>query len=148
MTSDPLTEPTVIWAEGDPWRPLTEEARTAGEITVISLHGTARLLDLDPADPRHRRVPFEGGHVMAGDGDWRPLEAIRLTPCGLTLTMPHGRWAAGTPVRLVLAGLHPRWSTTGIGVVTVDRVLSHTRLQVPGHPDQACGAAYCQGEQR
>lgn len=149
MTALPTRiDPPVIWTDGDAWRPLTEEALDAGKVTVISLNGSARLLDLRPGHLRHRRVPLEGGHTMAGDGDWRPLRTFQLSPCGFTLTMPEGRWAAGTPVRLVIAGLHPHWTTTAVGAATVDRILARTYDASPGHPDQPCGAAYCPARQR
>jgi len=139
----------VIWSElTDQWRDLTDELKSAGETTVISRDGAARLLAWAPAEGPswHARVPLEGGKRMPFDQmPQRRLLDFEVTPCGTTV-IEGDYWEQGTAVRLVLAGLHPEWLYLMNDEVleTVARVLSHGALELPdGHPDEPCRARYC-----
>ena len=134
-----MAEPEVIWSDGDPWRDLAPDVVAAGAATVISLRGTTRLVDV--VQRRQFRVPLSGGHVMDFDAEWVSLGRWALTPCGLVISASE-HWAAGSPVRLVLAGLVPRWYDTEVGATVLEAVRAGNEPSAPGHPDLDCGAAY------
>lgn len=131
-----------MWRLGDAWRDLAPEVEAAdGPVTVVSASGTARILS---ATGWQVRVPLEGGHVMARDLVRHPLaRLVCATPCGVHTTDYIGGWHQTTPLVLVLAGEHPRWLLTDVGRRVFPAVRSKRR-PAPGHPEQPCGAAYCQ----
>lgn len=135
----------VLWSPEDGWCDIAQLVEDAGEATVVSLNGSARLFSFGPCGAFHSRVPLEGGHEMFGDLCWRRLDVLRGSPCGLTLAGPAGdHWAKGTPVRLVLAGLWPRWAELSAARATLFAVVHRSALPVPdGHPDRCCDALLC-----
>ena len=135
-----MAEPEVIWRDGDQWRDLAGDVKAAGAATVVSLRATTRLVDV--VGEHQLRVPSSTGHVMDLDGQWTSLGDWSLTPCGLVIDAAE-HWAAGTPLRLVLAGLAPDWSSTEVGQAVLDALLAGKEPVAPGHPEGACGAAYC-----
>jgi hypothetical protein len=81
---------------------------------------------------------------MATDGEWRRLDVLRATPCGISTAEPDGSWTVSTPLRAVLIGHHPEWlrlpSVREIAARSVRRQL----LAAPsGHPETPCGSVYC-----
>ena len=135
-----MAEPEVIWRDGDAWRDLAGDVRAAGAATVVSLQGTTRLVDV--AGDRQLRLARPGGHRMDFDGEWVPLGHWALTPCGLVISASW-HWAAGSPVRLVLAGLVEDWPGTELGATVLEAVRAGLEPSAPGHPDLDCGAPYC-----
>lgn len=153
-----VIDPTVLWRSGDPWRDLGQDLDGVDAVTVISRSGTARFLDL--AAGRHNRLGLEGGHAMWLDSQWRPLDfgpgpggwAIAITPCGLNV-LGGFDWAMGTSLWAVLEGLWSAapaidgtadWTTTALGREILDAIVAgQPPTYGPGHPDEACGAAYC-----
>ena len=135
-----MAEPVVIWQDGDEWRDLVPDVRAAGAVTTVSRRGTARYVDVTLG--RQVRVPHPDGHMMGHDRMWVPLGYWELTPCGLVLEHAD-HWARGSPLRLVLAGLVWDWPSSAAGVAVWDAVRAGREPVAPGHPDQACGAAYC-----
>jgi hypothetical protein len=156
---DVVIEPTVLWRSGDAWRDLGPALDGVDAVTVISRSGTARFLDL--AGGRHNRLSLEGGHVMWLDSQWRPLDSgsgpggwgLAITPCGLNV-LGGFDWAMGTPLWAVLDGLWSaapaiggiaEWTATALGREILDAIVAGERpVYGPGHPDDACGAAYCE----
>jgi hypothetical protein len=154
-----MSEPTVLWRSGDPWRDLVADLAELHAVTVISRSGAARFLDL--VGGRHNRLALEGGHVMWCDTHWRPLEpapgpagwALSITPCGLNL-LGVLDWAAGTPLWAVLEGLwtaaptiggHADWTSTAIGTEIVASIAQGDQpTSGGGRPGGPCGALYCQ----
>lgn len=154
-----VIEPTALWLSGDAWRDLAPALNGLDAVTVISRSGTARFLDL--AGGRHNRLSLEGGHVMWLDSRWRPLDSgsgpggwgLAITPCGLNV-LGGFDGAMGTPLWAVLEGLWSAapavggtadWTTTALGCEILDAIIAGERPWYgPGHPDEACGAAYCQ----
>ena len=141
MAPESTDRPMIIWRDGDSWRDLSDEAVNAGQVTVVSENGTARLLDFNTG--RQARIPLEGGHRMSLDSTpkdlrWRPLVFSQLTPCGLSL------WKEmGSPVRLVLVGLHANWTVSSVGRDVVNAVMARRPRTAPGHSPTRCRAAYC-----
>lgn len=135
----------VLWRPEDGWCDIAQLISDAGEATVVSKNGSARLFRFGPHGAHHTRVPLEGGHVMAGDLYWRRLDVLIGGPCGLHLAGPSlDHWAAGTPVRLILAGLWPQWATLPEARSTLEAVVQRAELPAPkGHPDDPCRALYC-----
>lgn len=132
---------SVIWELGEEWRDLSGElfSRDAAA-TVVSVHGTARILS---RDGWQLRVPLEGGHRMRLDSVRQPLAAIDVaTPCGATTQDGQGGWHATTPLILVLHGAHPDWLRAGRGRDLLEIAL-RGRREAPAHPPEPCGAAYC-----
>ena len=131
----------ALWQDGDPWRDLTEDVDAAGAVTVVSQNGTARLVDT--AERLQLRLALEGGHSMLGDAQWQPYRMLKLTPCGIVI---HGDsyWARGTPLRLVLVGVLPRWMDSPHGRAAVEALIARRRPSSPNHPAKPCGAAYCE----
>ena len=130
----------IIWKDGDAWRDLTDEVRAAGAATAISLHGTARFIDVEHG--RQARFPTPKAGLFVCDSCWLPLGDWSLTPCGF-VTEASDHWSRGTRLRLVLAGFVPYWAGTEAGAVMLAAVQAGTEPTAPGHPDGACGAYWC-----
>lgn len=136
-----MDESSVLWRLGERWLDLLPRLNLAGSMTVVSLNGTATLLNLD--EGWEQRVPLEGGHRLPGDGERHLLTAVLCaTPCGLHIAGRGGRWHQTTRLLLVVEGLHPRWLETPLGQEAFRSVLRR-RWEAPGHPPGACGARYC-----
>lgn len=135
----------VLWTPNDGWCDIGQLVTDAGEATVVSLNGSARVFSFGPYGAFHSRMPLEGGHVMFGDLYWQRLDVLSGSPCGLTLVGPAGdHWAKGLPLRLVLAGLWPYWAELAVARATVVAVVRRAALRVPdGHPDRCCDALHC-----
>jgi hypothetical protein len=96
---------SLIWVAGDPWRDRTR-AVSAEPVTVVTRNRTARLLNLD--EGWQERVPLQGGHVMAADGDRQSLACVAFaSPCGVLTCTVEGQWHVTTLVVAVLVGSLP-----------------------------------------
>jgi hypothetical protein len=129
----------LCWIDGEAWCDLTESIDAAGAATVVSQNGATVLLDLGRR--RYRRMPLEGGQVLPVDSLWLPFRAFRLTACGLTIDGSYPYW--GTPVRLVLEGLHEAWLHSDIGHQLLQQVMAGEEPRAPGHPSSPCRARHC-----
>lgn len=136
-----MTEPTVLWRDGDPWADLTPELRDRA-VTVVSEHGTTRLIDLRPGESWHMRLPIDDQYPLYGDVERRRLDRALLTSCGVVLYERSGVSWFGTPVRLLLDGLYPDWADTAVGLDCLVR-LGDDLEPLIGHPSQRCPALYC-----
>ena len=135
-----MTHGDILWKDGDAWRDLTDEVSAAGAATAISLHGTARFIDVEHG--RQARFSDLSAHDMDCDGEWLPLGDWSLSPCGFVTEAPD-HWSRGTPLRLVLAGFVEDWAGTPIGTETLAAVQAGTEPAAPGHPAGPCDAYWC-----
>jgi hypothetical protein len=127
---------SVVWQVGDDWRPLSEELATADVVTVLSINGSCRLLDL--AAGRQCRIPI--AHRMMGDLTWQPLAGVIATPCGLiTATGGPGGYHTTTRLRLVVAELEPDLAATPSGQAALAAPWT-----APHHGPDPCSTPYCE----
>lgn len=136
-----MTEPTVMWRDGDAWADLTFELCKRA-VTVVSEHGTTRLIDLRTQEWWHVRLPIDDRYPLPGDFERRPLERVLLTSCGVVLHEPSGASWFGTPVRLLLDGIYPDWADTAVGLDCLVRLRADLQPLI-GHPPRRCPALYC-----
>jgi hypothetical protein len=134
----------VRWREGDGWQDFSPMLAGDESLTVISATGSARCFQPGGRGLLQCRVPLEGAQPVVADGTWWPVDVAHGSPCGLCLDEFGGMWAKGTPVRAVLAGVHPRWMDLPDLRDVADRAVRSVRLPVPsGHPPEPCGALFC-----
>jgi hypothetical protein len=120
----------VVWQSGDDWRVLSLELVSTGAVTVMSVNGTCRLLDLN--SNRQCRIPT--AHKMLGD-----LAGVIATPCGLvTSTGDPGGYHTTTPMRLAVTGLDPDLASSAAG-----RAALAAPWAAPRHGPDPCSTPYC-----
>lgn len=129
------------WRLGEPWLDLQPLLTPAGVATVVSIHGTATIVDLRAG--RHQRIPLEGGHRLPRDGQHNALTRVLCaTPCGVHAIGVDGWWHMTSRLILAVTGAHPRWLDSPLGRDVFQQVI-RDGWAAPGHPPGPCGALRC-----
>lgn len=136
----PATHVRAVWTPQQPW-PDFPDVTSAGVWTVVSKHGTARIIDHHQG--LHRRAPLEGGHRLPSDRGWSGFSWVQASPCGLNIQLGVNGVERGTPIRAVFQGTHPHWLHLPEGPRLLDTIIARTPIAAIDHPPGACGAAFC-----
>lgn len=124
----------VLWRVGDQWRELNEDLHRVREATLLTMHGSVHLLDLN----EWRQLRIRHGERMSDDDRWWILGTIEATPCGLHSTIRGGSWHSTGRLRLVVAGHDAGLASTPAGIDAMAAEWS-----APGHGEWRCRSVHC-----